>query len=451
MLIKEYIPFYKRNLAIAIPVILSQVGQVSVQLVDNIMVGHLGTTQFAAASFAGTVVINGIVFGMGFSFGLTPLVGEAFGKGHHREAAGLFKHSLLTNLILAGVLALFMFFMSFFMRYMGQPLEVVKLAIPFYLWLVASIIPFLIFFSFKQFAEGIGNTRVAMYITIGVNVLNIILNYLLIYGKMGFPVLGINGSCIATFIARLCMPLSMLIFFFRKRSFNRYFYFFKDIKFQYQTILKLFSIGIPIGIQMIMEVASFSLGSIMMGWFGDTYIAAHQIVLTLSTLTYMISNGIASGTTIRVSHQFGARRYQDMRNAAYASFHIVLIFMSLSAFVFIVFRNYLPVIFTSDVRVISSASMLLIVAGFFQIFDGLQTVALGALRGVADVKIPMYGSFVAYILLSLPIGYFCAITLCLGPIGIWIGFLSGLFFAAITFLLRFNKLSKVIIKNQDVD
>lgn len=450
MLIKEYIPFYKRNLVIAIPVILSQAGQVSVQIVDNIMVGHLGTVQFAAASFAGTVVICGIVFGMGFSFGLTPLVGEAFGRGKHREAAGLFKHSVLTNLILSIALASLMFLLTFFMKYMGQPPEVVRLAVPFYQWLVASIIPFLIFFSFKQFAEGIGNTKVAMFITIGINILNIILNYLLIYGKFGLPALGINGSCIATFISRLCMPVAMLIFFFKKRSFNRYFYFFKQTKFQIQTIMRLFSIGLPIGVQMVMEVAAFSLGSIMMGWFGDIYIAAHQIVLTLSTLTYMISNGIASGTMIRVSHQLGAKRYKDMRYAANASFHMALVFMSLAAIIFIFFRSWLPMIFTSDPLVISSASILLIVAGFFQVFDGMQTVALGALRGISDVKIPMYCSFVSYILLALPVGYFCAVTIHLGPIGVWIGFLFGLFFAAVTFFLRFNKLSKVIIKTQGV-
>ncbi|MDP4185527.1 MAG: MATE family efflux transporter [Bacteroidota bacterium] len=446
MRLKEYFPYYKRNLAIAVPVIFSQVGQVLVQFVDNIMVGHLGTAQLAAASFAGSVFINGLIFGMGFSFGLTPLVGKAFGKGRFREAARLFQNSLLTNLLISFVLTLIMFGLSFFMDRMGQPAEVVKLAVPFYRILVISIIPFLLFFSFKQFAEGIGNTKVSMYITIWINVVNIILNYLLIYGKFGFPHLGMIGSSVATLIARITMPVAMLVVFLKKDNFRRYFYFFRQSDFSIQVVSRLSKIGTPIGGQMIIEVLAFSLGSIMMGWFGDVPLASHQIALTLATMTFMVSTGISSGTTIRVSHQLGAHRFKEMRHAAFASFHMVLGFMTISACLFMLFRNVLPQLFTADPKVITLAAELLIVAGFFQIFDGLQVVSLGALRGVADVKTPMYLAFFSYIVITLPISYLCAFIFKLGPVGIWIGFLAGLMFAASTFFLRFNRYSKSLIK-----
>ncbi|MBI9034578.1 MAG: MATE family efflux transporter [Bacteroidales bacterium] len=445
MKLKDYIPFYQRNLLIAIPVVLSQAGQVMVQLADNMMVGHVGTRELAAASFGGSVFINGLIFGMGFSFGLTPLVGRAFGQSKFREAANLFQNSIAINIIMGFILMAVMYGISFFMDRMGQPEDVVSLAIPYYRILVLSMLPFLLFFSFKQFAEGIGNTKVAMFITLAANLVNIILNYIFIFGKFGMPALGLEGAGYATLISRIIMPLIFLYWFVNKTSFRRYFYFFDVREFRRSVLMKLSKVSLPIGVQMLIEVLAFSLGAIMMGWLGEVPLAAHQIALSLASFTFMLATGVASGTTIRVAHQFGSKRYQDMRHAVFASLHMILVFMSFTALSFVLFRNFLPQAFVSDPEVIKVAASLLIIAAIFQISDGLQVVALASLRGLADVKVPMYYAFLSYIVISLPISYLFAFTLEMGPIGIWFGYVSGLSVACVLFLTRFNRLSREMI------
>lgn len=448
MSIREYIPFYKRNLSIAIPVVLSQAGQVSVQLIDNMMVGHVGTKELAAASFAGSVFINGLIFGMGFSFGLTPLVGKAFGRGRHRESGILFQNSIAVNFILALLLIAIMYGVTLFMDNMGQPAEVVKLAIPYYKILVASMLPFLIFFSFKQFAEGIGNTKTAMVVTLTANVVNIILNYILIFGKLGMPAMGLMGAGYATFVARMLMPVLLLTWFIKNRRFKRYFYFFNVKEFSRRSLATLSKIGTPIGLQMVIEVMAFTLGSIMMGWLGAVPLAAHQIALGMAGFTFMLATGVASGTTIRVAHQYGSKSFKDMRMAVFASIHMVLAFMLFTAIAFISLRNYIPMLFTTDQEVISVAAMLLVVGGLFQLFDGLQVVALASLRGLGDVKVPMYYAVFSYLLISLPMSYLCAFTFKFGPMGIWFGFVAGLGVAGTLFFIRFNKRSKALIQWQ---
>ncbi len=445
MKLKDYIPFYKRNLMIAIPVVLSQAGQVMVQLADNMMVGHVGTRELAAASFAGSVFINGLIFGMGFSFGLTPLVGKAFGRGKYREAASLFQNSIAVNVLMSFVLMAIMFGISLFMDRMGQPAEVVKMAVPYYNILVFSMLPFLLFFSFKQFAEGIGNTKVAMFITLAANVINIGLNYVLIFGKLGMPELGLMGAGYATLAARIIMPIIFFYWFMKKTSFRRYLYFFDIRKFRREILLKLSKVSLPIGVQMLIEVLAFSLGAIMMGWLGEIPLAAHQIALSMASFTFMLATGIASGTTIRVAHQFGAKRYQDMRHAVFASLHMTLAFMCFTALSFVLFRNYLPQAFVNDPEVIKVAASLLIIAAIFQISDGLQVVALASLRGLADVNVPMIYAFFSYIMISLPVSYLFAFTLNVGPMGIWFGYVAGLSVACVLFLTRFNRLSKRMV------
>ncbi|TKG95907.1 MATE family efflux transporter [Puteibacter caeruleilacunae] len=446
MNIKSYLPFYKRNLAIAIPVMLSQAGQVMVQLADNMMVGHVGTVELAAASFAGSVFINGLIFGMGFTFGLTPLVGKAIGKNNFGEAGKLFKNGIFSNMVLAVVLTVLMFAVSFFMDRMGQPEEVVRQAIPYYLVLVASMVPFLLFFSFKQFAEGLGNTKTAMYITLFANVINIGLNYVLIYGKLGFPAYGLMGAGYATLIARIIMPICFIYSFIKKDFFRQF------LSLAHQSVLhtkqawKLAKIGIPIGLQMLIEVLSFSLGSVMMGWLGEVPLAAHQIALGMASLTFMIISGISSGTTIRVAHQFGAKSYEEMRFAAFASIHMVIAIMSVAAIAFVLLKDQIPYLFTSDPQVISVAASLIVIAAIFQVFDGIQVVSLGALRGLADVKIPMYFAFCCYIVVSLGISYLFAFVLGFGPRGIWFGFVGGLGLAAVLMITRFRKVSKKYVE-----
>ncbi len=439
---KEFIPYYKRILLLAFPVMLSQAGQVLVQQVDNMMVGSVGTIELAAASFAGNIFVIGMVIGMGFTFGLTPLVGPAWASGDSKLAGKWLHNSIVLNLTITFILMILMYSASFFMHRMGQDEAVVKLAIPYYRILVVSMLPFMLFFTLKQFAEGIGNTMNAMLITLSANVVNIIFNYLFIFGKFGFPEMGLTGAGIGTLIARTAMPLLFILVFLKKDIFRPYVFNLIHTQLDKKIIKRLFEVGWPISSQIVLEVLAFALGALMMGWLGPVPLAAHQIAIGLASLTFMIVTGIAAGTTIRVSHQYNLGDYQSMKKATYASVHLVLGFMSITALSFYFLRHQIPLLYTSDKEVIAVASQLLIMAAFFQVFDGLQVVILGALRGLTDVKLAMMVAFVSYILISLPLSYFLAFTMNWGPVGIWVGFVVSLAIAGLLFLARFNYRSK---------
>ncbi len=339
---KEYLPFYKRNLKVAIPVMLSQAGQVLVQQVDNMMVGSVGTVELAAAAFANSVFVMGLVFGMGITFGLTPLVGHAWAKNNKQEAGELLHNSLNTNVIFTVILTAVMWGMSYFFDYMGQAEEVVRLSVSYYRILVLSFIPFMIFFTFKQFAEGLAETKHAMIITLMANVINIALNYVLIFGNFGFPALGLDGAGIATLIARLFMPIMFWYYFIKKDKFNIYYRIALAARPDWNKVKQLIKLGVPIATQIILEVAAFALSGIMMGWLGVIPLAAHQIAIGLASVTFMIVTGIGAGTTIRVSHQFSSQDYVSMKKAATASIHMVIAMMSVTAVLFALFRNQLP-------------------------------------------------------------------------------------------------------------
>lgn len=432
----NYIPIYRKNLNLAVPVIFAQIGQVTVNLTDNMMVGHVGTTELAAASFAINVFHIGMLFGLGITMGLTPLVGQSFNLKKPDMIAGWLKNGLLVHSIAAVALAIIMSSVVLFMDKMGQRPEVVRAAIPYYLIMVTSLIPMLMFFSLKQFFEGIGNTKIAMVITIIANLVNIGLNYVLIFGKLGFPALGLNGSGVATLIARLIMPFLFILIVLKMPSFRIYLTNLRKTKFELAKMKRMISIGLSIGMQMVIEILAFSLGAIMLGWISKEGLAGHQVAIGMASMTYMISFGMAAVTTIRVSHAYGEHDRSDLKRTIFASLHLVIAFMSLMGILFVVLRNHLPLLFTSDPKVVSIAASLLVVGAFFQIFDGMQVVLLGALRGMADVRIPMYIAFFSYIMVSLPLSYLFAFTLKFGYPGVWVGFIFGLSTAAILFGLR---------------
>jgi len=434
--ITEYFPVYRKNLTLAVPVIFSQIGQVTVNVVDNIMVGHLGTTELAAASFATSVFYVGMLFGLGITMGITPLVGQSFNSKNTLELGSWLKNGVFINSIASVFLCGIMSLVVLFMNRMGQSEEVVHKAIPFYLLHVASLIPLMLFFSFKQFFEGTGNTKLAMIITILINLVNIALNYILIYGKLGFPALGLNGSGFATLISRFIMPVLFVLVVLRSAKFRNYFIDAMHSSLDKLKIKRIASVGFSIGSQMVIEILAFTLGAIMLGWISKESLAGHQVAISMASMTYMISFGLASGTTIRVSHAFGDHDRNELKHAIFASLHLVIAFMSLMGLLFILLRNQLPVLFTSDPAVIEVAAGLLVVGAVFQVFDGLQVVLLGALRGMADVRIPMFIAFFSYIVVSLPVSYLMAFVFHLGAPGVWIGFVFGLSTAAILFAFR---------------
>jgi MATE family multidrug resistance protein len=348
------------------------------------------------------------------------------------------KNGVLTHSISSIFLCLVMTLVYFFLPKMGQTPEVTVLAGPYYLILCASYIPFMLFFTLKQFFEGLGNTSMAMKITIAANLLNVLFNYLFIYGKFGFPEMGLTGAGLGTLISRVAMPLMFMGYIAGKPLLLNYMKEAHQLKIEREKIISLLKLGIPIAFQIIVEVIAFSVGAIMMGWHGKVPLAAHQVAIGLATFTYMISLGVSQANTIRVSHQMGLHDYNGLKMAAFASTQLVLVFMSVMGIVFIVARNYLPYLFTTDAEVISIAAGLLIIAAVFQVFDGLQVVMLSTLRGMADVKIPMIFAIIAYLFIGLPTSYFFSFIMNAGPVGIWYGYLAGLGIAAIMFYLRFQ-------------
>lgn len=429
---------YRTNLFLAFPVILSQAGHIVVVFADNLMVGRLGATQLAAAAFANSIFIVGMVFGIGVSMAITPIVGAAYGGGNRSEAISWFKKSFKIYPYFSLIHSLIMGLVVLLFPYMGQSDEVVRLAIPYYLILVASIFPLQYFSIFKQYAEGLGNTRIAMFITIFANIVNISFNYLLIYGKFGFPQLGLNGAGIATLISRAVMPFIFYAFYKKLNFFVAERNFKEKAKVTVQNIKRLFNIGIPIGAQSIVEVLTFSLGSIMMGWIGEKQLAAQQIVLSLVSFTYMAASGLAAATTIKVSQFKGMNDKKSIVETVKASWVLVVIFMVCSVIAFILLRYQIPSWFVPDKEVIEIAASLMIIGGLFQIFDGLQVITLGALRGLEDVKKPMLFLIIAYFPVALPISYLMTFTFKLGPQGIWVGYLVGLMSVATLLILRFR-------------
>ncbi len=440
---RRYLPFYKRNLKVALPVIFSQLCIGIVQLVDTLMVGHLGTVELAAVAFASSVFAIGNVFSIGILLGLTPLVGQAFVRGERATCARLFQNAFLLALIAAVAVCSILFVALLFMPFMGQVPEVVELATPYFITLILSLVPQLLFLTFKQFFEGLGNTKTAMWITIVTIFVNVFFNYVLIFGKWGFPQWGVFGAGVATLIARLVAPIIFLGCMRLKPVWWDYCRAFRWQLFGWRSLRELLHIGLPISGQLLLEVSSFALTGIMVGWLGAVPLAAHQVVMNLSNLTFMVVLGIGSATTIRVSHQIGARDYKAMTMAASASIHLALVIEVFTALLFIFGGRAMMTVFTNDAAVIDLGAQLCVYVGFFQIFDGMQAVGIGILRGLTDVKVIMRNAFFAYIVINLPLSYLFTFTFGMGAAGVWLAFIFGLGTAAVLYYVRYRKIRQV--------
>ena len=441
--VKGYIPFYRRNLKIALPVMFAQLGQAIVMLADTVMVGHLGTVELAAVSFGSSVFMIGFLFALGLSIGATPLIGKEYAAGEYRRSAIIFQNSILFDIGVSLVLGGIMWAVSFFMDRMGQPDEVWPLAQEYFRISVYTLPFVLLFQSFRQFMEGIGNTKYAMVITLVGNILNIFLNWVLIFGKLGCPMLGVAGAAYATLIARILMSIAFVVLFFVKRPLIRYFYFFGKKSFSRREIKGLAYMGIPIGSQMLLETLGMSLSSIMVGWFGAVALASHQIAMNLSSLTFMISSGLASATTIRVSHQIGVKDFKSMRKAGIASTHLSLLFSCACAIVLFFFRVQIASVFSVDPQVLELSSLLIAIVAIYQFGDGFQVVSIGALRGMSDVYAPMVVAIVCYLIVNLSMAYLLAVIFNWGAVGVWIAFMIELYLAAILLGLRFRHKTKL--------
>ena len=432
---------------------LTQLGASLVGLFDSIMVGHYATVDLAAVSFSNALFFTVMVFAMGALMGLTPLIGIQVGKisdttDNSDEStrlaeskniiSSLFQNGMLFTILLSIMTLILLGGCIPFLHCFGQDPAVVEVARPYFILIVISIVPFLFFTFFKQFLEGLGNTSVAMVITLVMNGINILLNWLFIYGNWGCPELGATGAGIGSLVARIGMPICFFVAMYFRREWKEYMTSMRWSKFKASVIKELTKIGFPIGVQTLMETIAFTAAFIFIGWISKEALAAHQIANQICDMTFMVILGIGSATTIRVSHQLGANNLHGVRMASNASIHLVLFINTIGAILMIGLRNQIPMLFTEDPEVIAIASKLVVLAGVLQLADGLQVVAASMLRGITDVKIPMFIALFSYTIVCISIGLFLAFPMGMGAVGIWIGFVVGLSVAAICLHIRFR-------------
>ena len=436
---------YKQNLKLAFPVVLTQLGQILTQFTDNLMVGRYGGDDplpLAAVSFGGTVFFILFIASIGIAMGMTPLVGELYAQNDREKSAGLLQNGILFYGLLGVVMAAVQYALIPLMYHLRQPVEVVDAAIPYYKMLVYSMPAMMLFFAFKQFLEGVGNTHAEMYATIIANVANVGFNYLFIYGHCGMPEMGAEGAGLGTLLARV-MGMVLIIGYFVSRSrYRLYLQRFSRRKFSRTDVRQLLHMGGPISLQMFLESSAFVGTGIMMGWFGaeaKATISANQIAMTIGNCAFMIVMSIGAATTIRVSHCYGARNIGELSLAAKASYHLVLAWNAFAALVFISLRHFIPTLFTTNAEVIAIASHLLAFAALYQLSDGIQNVSVGILRGIQDVRIIMPIALVSYWILNLPVGYLLGFSLGMGPSGLYVGFTFGLSTAALLMILRIRR------------
>ncbi len=443
MKLSAYKKHYKETMRLGIPIMLGQLGIIIVGFADNIMVGHHSTDELAAASFVNNFFNLVFIAGMGFSYGLTPIIGNHYAREEYAEAGQMLRNSLFINFIVGVLLSLFMLVLLLNIHILKQPEELMPYIIPYYILQLFSVIFTMLFNAFKQFSDGTTDTLTPMFIMLGANVLNIFGNYLLIYGNWGCPELGLTGAGISTLASRiLTFGVFCLLFAFHPR-YKVYREGFSRGTINRQGQMKLLKLGVPVGFQMGVETGSFSLSVIMMGWLGSIALAAHQVVGVITTLGFMVYYGIAAAVAIRVSAYKGRGEQKEIRYASFAGLHLIAITAAAVMAMIIIFRDEMGYLITPEKEVVQLVALLAWPVVLYQIGDGLQILFANALRGIADVRYMAYAAFCCHFLLALPIGYVCGFLLDWGAIGVWCGFPISLTTLGILLWRRFNRLTLI--------
>lgn len=424
---------------------IGQLGIIILSFADTMMVGRCGTAELAAASFVNNMFNLVIVFSTGFSYGLTPLVGNHYGRGECSSVGRMLKNGLTVNAVAALGLMMLMSVLYFNIHRLGQPVELLPLMRPYYIVLLISLLPVLLFNAFKQFADGITDTVTAMFVLLGGNVLNIFLNWVLIYGKLGAPAMGLLGAGVATLTARVAMLLCFVLVFFKAKRYRPYVRGFHESRINRPDFVLLNKMGMPVGLQMGMETASFSLSTIMVGWLGTVALAAHQVMLTVGQLGFMMYYGMAAAVAVKVSNYHGQNDIAAVRTTASVGFRIILVMAAMVSVPLLLFRNSIGFMFTDSAEVAAMVASLVIPFVVYQFGDGLQCNYSNALRGISDVKMVSIYAFIAYFIVSLPSAYLFGFIFGWGLTGIWLSFPLGLTTAGLLFYLRFRKGSLIYI------
>lgn len=439
---RKYKEQYRKNLALSIPVVLTQLGQMLTQLADTIMVGQYGGENplpLAAVSFGSSMAFLILIGCIGIALGLTPLIGERYVRGEHEACKSLLNNAVIFYTLLGLAVGAAQYAASPLLYYLGQPEEVVTGAIPYYRMLSYSIPFMLCFFGFKSFLEGVGNTKTVMVITLIANILNVIFNYLLIFGRGGLPELGAEGAGLATTLSRVASMVLIIGYFLRHSRYRSYLNGFRLRLPEWQRVRQLLRIGLPIAGQMFLESSAFVGTAVMIGWLGTVALSANQVAITLGNCAFMVILSIGSAATIRISHCYGERNNEELHLATHATYHLVLIWSLFASLVFILLRHDIPRLFTDNEEVIALTADMMFYVALYQLWDGMQNVSVGILRGLQDVKIIMPIAFIAYWLINMPAGYLLGITAQMGPSGFFLSYSFGLGAAALLLMGRIRR------------
>jgi len=443
----------KDSLKLALPVMITQLGQVSVNLFDNMIVGKLlGAQALASVSLGNATFFSFFVFAMGFSYAIPPLVSEAHSRGDHSKINSVFRHGFVINLAVGILMMAIMLLGMPALYHMNQPKEILPDTISFLSVMTFSMIPFMIFQTFREVSEGLSFTIGVTKATILANILNIVLNYILIEGKLGFSAMGVRGSATATLIARIFMLVFLYVVLYRDKRTSQYIKAFhlKISGFSRNIFCTMLKLGFPTSLQLLFEVSAFTGAAFICGLVSATDIAAHQISLSMASFTFNLCIGFSVASTVMVGRKLGERDFVGLRDVGINNLKITFVFMLICGILFVVFRKILPHLFVqnNDINVMLMASQLLVVAALFQLSDGIQNTCLGCLRGIQDVKYPSIITFIAYWVFTIPLGYLLCYSLRMGALGMWIALGVGLTISATFLVIRFLKLTKKRINNK---
>ena len=418
---------------------IGQLGMIILGFADTMMVGHHSTTELGAASFVNNIINLVIITATGFSYGLTPIVGGLFGREELPQAGRALRCALLANLMAGAIMMAALGILYFNIGNIGQPKELLPYIKPYYLVLLASIPFVMLFNAFKQFTDSITETRTSMWILLTGNLLNIIGNYVLIYGKAGMPEMGVVGAGVATLLSRVVMVALFLFVFLSRKKMRPYREGFFVLGWSRQLVRSLVSLGTPIALEMGMETASFSLSIIMVGWLGTIALASHQVMITISQFTFMVYYGLGAAVAVRTSYFNGQDDRDNVRHTVVAGLQVMVALELLLSGIIFLLRNHIGGWFTDSAEVSSTVISLMVPFFIYQFGDGLQINYANALRGIADVKPLMVIAFIAFFVISLPVGYFCGFVLNFGLVGVWMAFPFGLTSAGVIMWYRFKK------------
>ena len=439
-LLDKYGKNYSSLLKLALPIIIGQLGGIITGLADTIMVGQHSTQELAASSFVNNVLNTFIIFGTGFSFALTPLVGENLARNKKYVVSAWLKNGIVANFILSLIITLILVVIYFNVGRMGQPEELMPLIRPYFLVSMVSIIFVMLANSFRQFVEGITDPSVSMWILLSGNLMNIIGNYILIYGKCGMPEMGLIGAGYSTLFSRIFMLAMFVLVFLLRPSYKVYRQGFIRMWVLPNRLARITKLGVPIALQQGLEAATFSLTAIMVGWLGSLELAAHQVVIAISTISFTTYLGLGSATAIRTSYFKGARDWKQVRKTTVAGIHLGIVVSTITCLALFIFRNEISFVFSDDVAVSHIVVLLLPILMLYQYIDGAQIVLANALRGLSDVKSIMWISFVTNFLIAIPAGYLLGFPFGMGIRGIWLAYPIGFLFSVILLGQRARRL-----------